>query len=108
MNVSNQSSTQPSPSAWSTFRSVISSQGPSAFCGKLPCLGYAWLNKADFDPSGHIPLTFMGDKVQLKGRNLNAEARPNVRLFDGLPRHRVPMIQEADEHTMMRAEKSRR
>jgi hypothetical protein len=39
----------------------------------------------------------MGRPVKIVGRNLNAETRPNVRLFNGILRHRVPWVQEADE-----------
>jgi hypothetical protein len=37
-----------------------------------------------------------GDKIRIKGRNLNAETRPEVRLFQGIARHRVAWVQEAD------------
>lgn len=42
-----------------------------------------------------------GQTITLRGRNLNAEVRPNVRLFQGISRHRVPWIQEADEPAVM-------
>jgi hypothetical protein len=37
-----------------------------------------------------------GEKIRIKGRNLNAEVRPEVRLFQGIARHRVAWVQEAD------------
>jgi hypothetical protein len=40
------------------------------------------------------------------GRNLNAEVRPNVRLFEGITRHKIPWIQEADEPMALQAGKS--
>jgi hypothetical protein len=43
--------------------------------------------------------------VRITGRNLNAESRPSMRLFNGLARHRVPWIQEADEATALTAPK---
>jgi hypothetical protein len=64
--------------------------------GKRRALGYAWLHDAEFDPSEGITLHFGGRKVKISGRNLNAEIRPNVRLFQAIVRHRVPWIQEAD------------
>lgn len=71
--------------------------------GSVVALAYAWLERADFDPSVGITLKFGGEKVNITGRNLNANARPNVRLFDGIVRHRVPWIQEADRPAAMEA-----
>ena len=71
--------------------------------GSIKALGYAWLQLAEFDPSTGITLLFPAATVRLIGRNLNAESRPHVRLFDGLIRHRVPFVQEADESTLMRS-----
>jgi hypothetical protein len=51
-------------------------------------------------------MLFPAATVRLIGRNLNAESRPHVRLFDGLIRHRVPFVQEADESTAMRSQPS--
>lgn len=65
--------------------------------GKIEALGYAWLEHAEFNPSDGITLHFAGRTVRIIGRNLNKEARANVRLFAGIVRHRVPWIQEADE-----------
>jgi len=73
--------------------------------GNVIALGYAWLEKAEFDPSVGITLHFGSQKITIRGRNLNAEIRPNVRLFQSLLRHRVPWIQEADEATTMRSGK---
>lgn len=73
--------------------------------GNMVALGYAWLERADYDPSDGILLRFTGQQVRIVGRNLNAEIRPNMRLFDGLTRHRVAWIQEADEPTSHAASK---
>lgn len=73
--------------------------------GNVIALGYAWLEKAEFDPSVGITLHFGSQKITIRGRNLNAEIRPNVRLFQSLLRHRVPWIQEADEPAAMQAGK---
>jgi hypothetical protein len=62
--------------------------------GSVTALGYAWLERVDFNPSNGITLQFAGQKVEIIGRNLNAEARPNVRLLDAICRHRVPWIRE--------------
>lgn len=71
--------------------------------GNVKALGYSWLSQADFDPSIGITLHFGSQQVKILGRNLNAEHRPNVRLFAGILRHRVPWIQEADEHAEMKS-----
>jgi hypothetical protein len=71
--------------------------------GSSVALAYAWLERADFDPSDGIMLKFGGSTVKITGRNLNAEARPNIRLFAGIVRHRVPWIQEADRPMAMGA-----
>lgn len=73
--------------------------------GSIMAFAYAWLERAEFDPSGGILLRFGMEKVRIIGRNLNAESRPNVRLFAGIVRHRVPWIQEADEPAAMEAGK---
>jgi hypothetical protein len=71
--------------------------------GGIVAFAYAWLERAEFDPSGGILLKFGMEKVRITGRNLNAESRPNVRLFSGIVRHRVPWIQEADRPATMEA-----
>src|SRR5258707_872219 len=63
--------------------------------GSIAALGYSWLERAEFDPSDGIVLYFGGRTVKIAGQNLNAESRPNVRLFSGIVRQRVPWIQEA-------------
>jgi hypothetical protein len=69
--------------------------------GNVLVLGYAWLHRIDFDPSEGLTLWFAGQKVVIRGRNLNAEVRPTVRLLDGLTRHRVPWIREASQADIM-------
>lgn len=71
--------------------------------GGITAFAYAWLERAEFDPSEGILLRFGMEKVKITGRNLNGEARPNIRLFAGIVRHRVPWIQEADEPAAMAA-----
>jgi hypothetical protein len=69
--------------------------------GNIDAFPYAWLSKANFDPSEGITLRFGAETVKITGRNLNAEVRPNVRLFAAIVRHRVPYIQEADGPTLL-------
>ncbi|TWT44409.1 hypothetical protein RAS1_08240 [Phycisphaerae bacterium RAS1] len=62
--------------------------------GNIVAIPYHGIERFAFDPSEGIVLTVSGGKVVLKGRNLNAEMRPTIRLFEGLARHRVPWIRE--------------
>ena len=63
--------------------------------GNVTAIAYAMIEKLEFNPSEGITLHALGQKFRIQGRNLNGEVRPNVRLFEGLTRHRVPWIQEA-------------
>lgn len=65
--------------------------------GSIVAWSYSLLQKMEFEPSGTIALWFPGQKIVIHGRNLNAESRPNVRLFAGLTRQKVPWIQEIPE-----------
>lgn len=71
--------------------------------GDIVAIGYARLERVEFDPSVGITLHVLGQQIRLLGRNLNAELRPNVRLFQGITRHRVPWLQEADPATRLEA-----
>jgi len=57
--------------------------------GNLTAIGYSWIGRMEFNPTDGITSHVHGDKIHIKGRNLNAEARPEVRLFQGIARHRV-------------------
>jgi hypothetical protein len=72
--------------------------------GTIAAFSYAYLERADFDPSEGITLYVMGRTIRIKGRNLNGEARPQVRLFGGITRHRVPWIQECRAEGSARAD----
>jgi hypothetical protein len=73
--------------------------------GNIVAIGYSWLERVEFDRSEGITLYVMGQKIGIKGRNLNGEVRPNVRLFQGIVRHKVPWIQEAEPTAGLRAER---
>ncbi len=73
--------------------------------GRMSAFNYVTLDRAEFDPSDGITLHFGSKTVKITGRNLNAEARRNVRLFNGLLRRRIPWIQVADEPTALAAAK---
>ena len=70
--------------------------------GYVLAIGYGWLERAEFDPSHGIALHVVGHTIRIRGRNLNAEIRPQVRLFEGLVRHRVPWIREASHGERLR------
>lgn len=55
-------------------------------------VSYGYLEQAEFDPSEGITLHVSGRKIRITGRNLNAEVRPTVRLFEGITRHSLPSI----------------
>jgi hypothetical protein len=63
--------------------------------GNILAVGYGWLEKIAFDPSEGITLYHAGQKILIKGRNLNVESVPKVKLFEGIARHRIPWIREA-------------
>jgi hypothetical protein len=71
--------------------------------GSATALGYGWLERVEFDPSAGLTLYFGSQKVKIVGRNLAMELRPNVRLLDGLMRHRIPWIREAGEPEVLKA-----
>jgi hypothetical protein len=73
--------------------------------GHITAFSYNMLDQADFDPSDGITLQFAKATVHIIGRNLNVEARPHLRLFEGITRRRVTWIQVADEPTAMEAPK---
>ena len=73
--------------------------------GDILAIGYGWIERIEFDPSKGITLKCGRQEIRIKGRNLNGEARPLVRLFQGLTRHRVPWIQEAGQGAALIADK---
>ena len=64
--------------------------------GNITAIGYAWIEKIAFNPSEGITIHALGQQVKIQGRNLNAEVRPGVSLFQGLTRHRISWVQETD------------
>jgi hypothetical protein len=65
--------------------------------GNVTAIGYGWIERIEFDPSEGITLYALGQKFRINGRNLNAEVRPAIRLFEGICRHRVPWIMESTQ-----------
>jgi hypothetical protein len=73
--------------------------------GDILAIGYGWIDRIEFDPSKGITLKCGTHEIRIKGRNLNSEVRPQVRLFQGLTRHRVPWLQEAGHGSVLVADK---
>jgi hypothetical protein len=69
--------------------------------GDVIAISYSRIEWVEFNPTEGITLHVHGEKIRIKGRNLNAEARPEVRLFQGIARHRVAWVQEADSPSTM-------
>lgn len=74
--------------------------------GSITAIGYGYLERAEFDPGEGITLHVLGQRIRLKGRNLNAEVRPSIRLFEGITRHKIAWVREADHRESMTAEDS--
>lgn len=71
--------------------------------GGILAVAYGYMDKAEFDPSDGITLHLAGQEIRIKGRNLNVEVHPKVRLFEAICRHRVPWLREADEPELLTA-----
>ncbi|MBE7506225.1 MAG: hypothetical protein HS101_08050 [Planctomycetia bacterium] len=71
--------------------------------GNILAVAYGYIDKAEFNPSEGITLHLAGHKIRIKGRNLNVEAMPKVKLFEAITRHRVPWLREADEPGLLTA-----
>lgn len=71
--------------------------------GGILAVAYGYMDKAEFDPSDGVTLHLAGQQVRIKGRNLNVEVHPRVRLYEAICRHRVPWLREADGPELMSA-----
>jgi len=69
--------------------------------GDVMAIGYSWIERVEFNPTEGITLHVHGDKIHIKGRNLNAEVRPEVRLFQGIARHRIAWVEEMESQARM-------
>lgn len=71
--------------------------------GGILAVAYGYMDKVEFEPSDGITLHLAGQTIRIKGRNLNVEVHPKVRLFEAICRHRVPWLREADEPELLAA-----
>jgi hypothetical protein len=62
--------------------------------GSITAVGYAWIERVDYDPDRGITIHALGQTLRITGHNLNAETRPAVRLYQGIVRHRVGWVEE--------------
>jgi hypothetical protein len=74
--------------------------------GDIRAIGYGWIHKVDFDPSGLLTLYAGDETIRVKGRNLNNVARQQTSLLGGIMRHRVPWIVESDQSGILLADKN--
>jgi hypothetical protein len=66
--------------------------------GNVIAVSYAYVERAEYDPSEGITLHLGGGKVaRIEGANLNAPTATGVRLFDGIVRRRVPWVGESTD-----------
>lgn len=64
--------------------------------GAVMAIGYAWLERVEFEPAEGITLYTAGRTIKIKGRNLGGTAAAMPSLFSGLTRHRVPWVAESE------------
>lgn len=64
--------------------------------GSIMAISYSYIERIDFDPGTGISIHALGRTIRIQGSNLNAPVRAgsNMRLFQGLTRHRVVWIGE--------------
>lgn len=67
--------------------------------GNIVAIPYHAIERFEFDPSEGITLKLGAGSIRVKGRNLNAEMRPTIRLYEGMTRHRVSWVKEADSRS---------
>lgn len=70
--------------------------------GNVLAIPYGFISTILFDASDGIAIRCGDMSILIKGRNLNGEARPQVRLFQGLTRHRVPWVAEIGKTDQLR------
>jgi hypothetical protein len=74
--------------------------------GEIMSVCYSYIDRMAFDPSEGVTL-FCGTRhIIIRGKNLNKEIRPNVSLYFGLTRWRVPWVAEADQSGILQPDKN--
>lgn len=70
--------------------------------GRVMAVGYAWLERVEYEPEAGITLFLPGLTVKIKGSGLNTTLPSGVRLLDGILRHRVPWLAESGRNDSLR------
>ena len=65
--------------------------------GNRLAIAYSWVSQIAFDPSTGMVIVAADRQIKITGQNLATQLRPQVSLYDGLVRHRVVWIREADK-----------
>jgi hypothetical protein len=74
--------------------------------GDVLAVSYGFIDRMLFRPSKGIEVAAGRTRVLIVGRNLNAEVRPQLRLFEALTRQRVPWIREAEQSEVLGAKEN--
>ena len=70
--------------------------------GNIMAFGYSWLERVEFDPSTGITLSYPSHQIMIRGQGLNSKSSTSIKLFEGLTRHKVVWIQEANRAQRLR------
>jgi hypothetical protein len=62
--------------------------------GNVLAIGYAWIDRIEFEPSEGITIFAAGQRIMIRGKQLNGPREASARLFEGLTRHRIAWVQE--------------
>jgi hypothetical protein len=73
--------------------------------GDVKAVSYSAIFRVDYDRSDGITIFHGRDTIKLRGRNLNTESGTRS-LFEGITRHRVPYVQEANQSASLQADRS--
>jgi hypothetical protein len=71
--------------------------------GSSVAFSYTMLDRASYDPSDGIRLSFPGTEVRLVGVRLNEPVDRGLRMYELLLRHRVTWVQEASHADSLEA-----
>lgn len=68
--------------------------------GSIMAISYSYIERLEFEPREGITIHALGRTIRIQGTNLNTPIRPGsqMRLFEGITRHRVLWV--AEERTV--------
>jgi hypothetical protein len=73
--------------------------------GNVFAIGNTWLEKVSYNASEGITLKFTNHTIRILGRNFAVQMRPGLSLLNGILRHKVPWVSQADSAAAMVADK---